>query len=53
MTDGCSSSVCRPGGSCRRCVTGPPRAGQHTTEILTELGYNEAQINDVISRPGE
>jgi crotonobetainyl-CoA:carnitine CoA-transferase CaiB-like acyl-CoA transferase len=37
----------------RSVVTGPPRAGQHTTEILTELGYDESQINDVISRPDE
>jgi crotonobetainyl-CoA:carnitine CoA-transferase CaiB-like acyl-CoA transferase len=37
----------------RSVVAGPPRAGQHTIEILSELGYNEAQIKNLVLRPTE
>lgn len=34
----------------RASITLPPRHGQHTAEILTELGHTSAQIDDFVAR---
>jgi crotonobetainyl-CoA:carnitine CoA-transferase CaiB-like acyl-CoA transferase len=37
-------SPIRYGGVARGTVPGPPRAGQHTREVLAELGFDTAAI---------
>ena len=44
-------SPIRYGGVVRTVVPGPPRAGQHTREVLAELGYDEAAIDALVSGP--
>ena len=43
-------SPIRYGGVARDVVPGPPRAGQHTREVLAELGYDDEQI-DLLAAP--
>jgi crotonobetainyl-CoA:carnitine CoA-transferase CaiB-like acyl-CoA transferase len=38
-------------GAMRTIVPGPPRTGQHTAEILTELGYDESAVKALSARP--
>ena len=36
--------------SCRRSGAPDPRLGQHSREVLTEVGYNSDEIDDLIGR---
>jgi crotonobetainyl-CoA:carnitine CoA-transferase CaiB-like acyl-CoA transferase len=46
-------SPIRYGGVARGVVTGPPRAGQHTREVLAELGFDAAEIEALDPSPAE
>jgi crotonobetainyl-CoA:carnitine CoA-transferase CaiB-like acyl-CoA transferase len=54
IADGHAESVDSPvcfDGHLRSTAPGPPRAGQHTREILAELGYSAAEIDRLLTAP--